>query len=137
MFNLKKISSSDLYYRCCNNINGYNDVPWMMFCDNYYDIAHYGKYCFVASGRNSVYAELLVKEINQINTELDYYENLFVEDINPTKIEVSAGIWDDQDFVQILWDRLLEPKGILKVKTNNGLIIFDSSLCKRIDKPPM
>lgn len=42
----------------------------------------------------------------------------------------NAGGWDS-DLVVWIWERVLEPKGIVSVILENGAIVFDKSLIKK------
>jgi len=46
--------------------------------------------------------------------------------INPGKIVESAGAWDCEDIVCMIWEHVMEPHGWSVVRTNNGAIAYES-----------
>jgi hypothetical protein len=54
-----------------------------------------------------------------------------LSEVSPNNIVDSAGVWDNLDLVQLLWDRVLEPNGWNAVKTPDGAIAFDPAHVKR------
>lgn len=123
-----------------------NDVPWLMFASrDKYDIAglsHYGDYSFVAHDKGAIDIDDIMEDIKKL--ALEYYEvnnptfysacfdddEVLNEAINPTDITDSAGIFDDRNFVQYLWDNYfediwLQTNEIPAIKTDDGLIVFD------------
>lgn len=50
------------------------------------------------------------------------------EEFDPQEIVMSAGGWDNGEFMQWFWDNIAEPQEIKGVKTNDGAIVFDESL---------
>ena len=65
------------------------------------------------------------------------YDGVSGEDIatlaNPADIVESAGLWDDWDLVQWIWDLVLEPRGIVAVETEDGCLVFDEALIQRAE----
>lgn len=57
-----------------------------------------------------------------------------VNEAAPEDIVNSAGMWDDPQSVQAVWDKYLEKKEALGVKTPNGFILFDPSYAKAVKK---
>lgn len=113
------------YHRYHNKERGYSDVPWMMFAEDESAVSRgYGKYHFTADDKGAVDADRLYMDIadalDDAGFDLPDEIEVSVEDIVN-----SAGIWDDADAVQVIWDKVLEPAGITKVRTQNGLIVFD------------
>lgn len=51
-----------------------------------------------------------------------------VRESNPERIVNSAGMWDDLDATAIIWEEVLEPRGIRAVVTEDGALIFDPQL---------
>jgi hypothetical protein len=54
-----------------------------------------------------------------------------LSDASPKNIVDGAGVWDNPDLVQLLWDKVLEPNGWNAVKTPDGAIAFDPAHVKR------
>ena len=54
-----------------------------------------------------------------------------VEGFDPKDIVDTAEAFDHPEFTQWLWDRVLEPRGIVGVKTKDGGIVFDPSIIQK------
>ena len=54
------------------------------------------------------------------------------EGFNPSDIVDHAGNWDHDDLLPWIWERILEPKGIDAVITEDGAIVFEPSLIRKI-----
>lgn len=125
------VSKGFLYRRCTPNyLVPHNKVPWMMFvkAEDNYSLHQFGDYNFVAHDRGAIDVEDIKDEIQKLAVE---YCGAELEDevINPPDIVDSAGMFDDMDFIQFLWDnyfeKLWEESGeIPAVKTEDGLIVF-------------
>ena len=50
---------------------------------------------------------------------------------DPEDIVDSAAAYDDENFTQWLWNRVLEPKDIKGVKTHEGGVVFDPSIIQK------
>ncbi len=107
------------------------DVPWMMFTVDKESVENaYGNNHYVASDRDAIDIEDLIPDIAEALEEYGSTEFIrdnaeaIADELNPDDIVTSAGSWDDADVVQDVWDRVLEDRGILKVKTTNGLIVM-------------
>lgn len=125
------ISKGFLYRRCTPNyLVPHNKVPWMMFvkAEDNYSLHQFGDYNFVAHDREAIDVDDIKDEIQKLALE---YLGAELEDevINPPDIVESAGMFDNEDFVQFLWDnyfeKIYEESGeIPAVKTEDGLIVF-------------
>lgn len=60
------------------------------------------------------------------------YEQLDSDEIlaafNPSDIVNSAEGYDNEDFTSWLWENVLEPQGIMGIKTEDGAIVFDPAI---------
>ena len=101
-------------------------------------IDHYGAEKWTVSPEGAVDANDLLDDIAEafqrrgLDVEYGVSARELAESVNPSDIVDSAGIWDDQNLVSVIWDDVLEPRGIAKVKTDDGLILFDPSQAKRL-----
>ena len=100
-------------------------------------VRHYGQYRFVTNEADAVDSETLESEIEKLFKKnpdiLEEYQATAEElaaDASPDDIVDSAGLWDNPDLVQMIWDEILEPGGVFKVKTPNGMLVFDPALIK-------
>ena len=125
------------YFRNSNSVTGGRDAPWQLFSNNRERIQHYGKYEFFVDGKNAVDSTTLIPKIERILKKypdiLEEYQataKQLANEASPGDIVDSAGIWDNLDLTQLIWDEILEPKNIMKVKTPNGIVIFDNNLIK-------
>ncbi len=107
------------------------DIPWMMFAIDKESVENaYGNKHYVASDRDAIDIEDLIPDIAEALEEYGSTEFIrdnaeaIADELNPDEIVTSAGSWDDADVVQDVWDRVLKDRGILKVKTTNGLIVM-------------
>lgn len=71
------------------------------------------------------------KALRLENVDRDTARSL-VGEAAPEHIVNSAGMWDDPQSVQSVWDRYLSKKGALGVTTPDGFILFDPSYAKAI-----
>jgi len=129
------------YYRRSNSSTGVNDVPWLMFALDREAIASYGEYEFWADDENATDSADLEEEIASMLEEhtniLDEYGSSAEElasDASPDDIVNSAGIWDNADLTQLIFDEILAPKNITKVKTPDGMMVFDTTFVFSVKK---
>jgi len=92
----------------------------------------------VYAGSN-FYKKLVYTAYEEYQDMLPYADNeISKEDLfkfsNPKNIIDSADVWDGQSLVTWMWDYVLEPNGITVVETEDGCIVFDDDLIKRM--PP-
>lgn len=107
-----------------------NAVPWQMFVkgiDNVLD--NYGKYTYYATDAGAIPIGELMPRIQELSEEF-YGSTLPEEVIDPQDIVMSAGIWDDMEFVQYLWDNYLEDiwyqtGRMPAIVTNDGMLVMD------------
>jgi hypothetical protein len=127
------VASKGGYFRYSNSKTGASDVPWQMFSNNESKVnTGYGKNAFIADNNGAVKSTDIEQDIinaldkhPEIIRELQSSSKEIAKEAHPKDIVDSAGLWDNPDVVQIIWDEVLEPKGIIKVKTPDGLIVFD------------
>lgn len=107
-----------------------NAVPWQMFVRGVdADQSNYGDYTYYATDAGAMSIEEIMPRVQELAEEF-YGSTLSEEEINPPDIVDTAGIWDDKDFVQYLWDNYFE--GIMDetgsvpaVLTDDGMIVLD------------
>ena len=110
-----------------------NAAPYYMFVDMFGHTQDplgdtYGPYRFVATDKNAIDVSDIADEIQALAQDYFGYE-LSDNDISPPDIVDSAGMWDNMDFVQEVWDNILEriydeTGEIPAVKTADGLLVF-------------
>ena len=110
-----------------------NAAPYYMFVDTFGRTQDplgdtYGPYRFVATDKNAIDVSDIADEIQTLAQDYFGYE-LSDDDISPPDIVDSAGMWDNMDFVQEVWDNILEriyneTGEIPAVKTADGMLIF-------------
>ena len=71
------------------------------------NVSNYGDYVYYATGKGAIQVEDILPEIRDLAEEF-YGDTVSDEEINPPDIVMSAGIWDDQEFVQYAWDQYFE-----------------------------
>ena len=120
-----------------NTRNAYNPqnnaAPYYMFVDTFGRTRDplgdtYGPYRFVATDKNAIDVSDIADEIQTLAR--DYFgHELSDDELSPPDIVDSAGMWDNMDFVQEVWDNILEriydeTGEIPAVKTADGLLVF-------------
>lgn len=120
-----------------NTRNAYNPqnnaAPYYMFVDMFGHTQDplgdtYGPYRFVATDKNAIDVSDIANEIQTLAR--DYFgHELSDDELSPPDIVDSAGMWDNMDFVQEVWDNILEriydeTGEIPAVKTADGLLVF-------------
>jgi len=118
-----------------------NDVNHLEFAEDEYSVEHYGDVHWVVDD-----AELtLIREIedkireqfavdlanNRLSPELESIGIGILDDLDPDKIVDSAGAWDCCEFVAWVWDRVLDAAEIKGVQTQDGAVVFDTSIVRR------
>lgn len=110
-----------------------NAAPYYMFVDTFGRTQDplgdtYGPYRFVATDKNAIDVSDIADEIQTLAR--DYFgHELSDDELSPPDIVDSAGMWDNMDFVQEVWDNILEriydeTGEIPAVKTADGLLVF-------------
>lgn len=85
-----------------------NDVGWQMFVygiDNDQPKA-FGSYEFVATDEGAIHIEDVMPKLRELTEEF-YGEPISDDEINPPDIITSAGIFDDMDFMEFLYENYL------------------------------
>lgn len=119
-------------------------IGYMMFADAPERVSHYGRNHWVfddEAAPNKVYAgdeEFAASVIEALKNNPDKLQEYgataeqLANELNPSDIVNSAEFWDAPDLVEIVWNDVLEPKGITAVTTRNGAVIFDRALAKQM-----
>lgn len=134
------------YLRATPKDSPFNDVPWAMFAETddvgktLDDLRLYGKNYWtidsVATGGVED-AGKLRKEFVRALRDSEARRNMgvtaasIVRESNPSNIVNSAGMWDNPDVVQEIYEKVIGPRGIKAVKTSDGAIVFDPDIIKR------
>ena len=134
------------YYRFTNKNTPMSEWGHAMFAENRDDVMHYGRNEYVLDKAHTVDIYDLEDEIkaawvkSQEEDEFgemydDYYKSLSADEVFecfvPEDIVNSAAGYDC-DLVVWLWQFILEPKGIMAVRTPDGAVCFDESLIERV-----
>ena len=112
-----------------------NDVPWQMFVrgvDKYQ--GNYGDYTYYATDKGATSIDEIMPKLRELAEEF-YGETVSDEEINPPDIVMSAGVWDDMDFVQYAWDNYFEEEmdrtgKVPAVVTEDGMIVIDEDFSR-------
>ncbi len=136
-------AAEETYHRYSQSPTGASDVPWMMFSKNETDVSGgYGKEHFTVSDKGAVDAKKLIPNIQRVLAKhpelLESYQASakdLASESTPKRMVESAGIWDSPDIVQVIYDEVLASKGITKVRTPDGLMIFDSTDMQKVGEP--
>lgn len=101
------------------------------------DLDTYGNYGWIANGEDGVdirdIQADIVRSLRSRGAHTGYQTTAaqLARSANPENIVDSAGLWDDMDLVSNIWEDVLEPQGISKVITNDGMLLFDPRLARR------
>lgn len=132
-----------MYYRYSNSENPMSDWGHAMFVDNEYASENYGDILYAYDGSNSVdiedlhdiivdeWAKTVEKCLEPIGFEETDAEDIYNE-FNPDDIVMSAGAWDSSELVNWFGETIIAKHDIKAVITNDGAIVFDPSLIKRV-----
>lgn len=135
-----------VYFRNTNGGSPTNDVPWAMFSQNADSVSHYGKNkwafddsalpktdvleAWTKDGQRQIAKALL--QDRRLLKEYGVHPKILAKESAPSNIVDSAGLWDNPDIVQSLWENLLEPRGYKAVLTPDGAVVFENELIKRL-----
>lgn len=104
-------------------------------------LSGYGPGRWISSGQGAVDVRELQPAMVRALREAGRHEELgttaaqLARQANPSNIVDSAGLWDNPDLVGTVWERVLDPRGVTAVRTNDGLIIFDGQHARPIKAP--
>lgn len=133
------------YYRFTESQSPMSNWGHAMFAEKMDSVEHYGKNLYTLNASVAVNVEDLkesitaaweaCKENEYFGSTMDtYYEQLTAEEVynllNPADIVNSAEGYDC-DIVQWFWDYVLEPQGIMAVRTQDGAVCFDETLIEK------
>jgi hypothetical protein len=114
---------------------------YMLFADDPEAVSHYGPYHWITTDKDAVPASQLITAIERalrkhpgVLADLQTSAKRLASEFDPKSIVDSAGGWDNEDLVEIIWNEVLEPKGIKAVRTADGLISFDRPSVKLWDR---
>lgn len=118
-----------------------NGVGYSMFVrggpDDLDSISSYGPYSWTATSAGSVPVESIQGDIvrairrDRMNDQYGSTAAALAREANPSDIVNSAGLWDNPELVERIYEDILGPRGISKVQTSDGLLLFDPSLAER------
>lgn len=112
-----------------------NDVPWQMFVRGVdKNQGNYGDYTYYATDKGAISIDEIMPKLRELAEEF-YEETVSDEEINPPDIVMSAGVWDDMDFVQHAWDNYFEGEmdrtgKVPAVVTEDGMIVIDKDFSR-------
>lgn len=125
----------------------FNDVDYAMFVEaktglrnTLDDLRSYGGSMWAATDRQATTVKEiqadLVKAFRKSGANNEYGTTAaqLAREANPEQIVNSAGVWDNPDLVQKIYDLVISPKGIRAISTNDGLIVFDRGIAKKIGR---
>ena len=116
-------------HRYTNTDSPVAGMPWMLFAADEAEVSTgYGKNHFTFSGPATP-ARTVAEAARRAGFEDEFYP-LPDELVDPARIVNSAGVWDDPDAVQWIWDNVLEPNDWVAVGTQDGAIVFDPDLVR-------
>lgn len=135
------------YYRYTKRNNPMSDWGHAMFAAKQYKVEGYGPIGWTLDESDTVdiwdleddireaWAACVESEyfgqLSDIDFWLNYDVDELVDSFDPRDIVDSADAYD-HELVGWLWDYVLEPKGIMAVRTFDGAVCFDQSLIKMI-----
>ena len=134
----------DLSYRFTRKPRPIGAYGYAEFADNTDLNYGYGKYAYnVPREKLSTISELYNEMKKALDNSVadgsiyDYEPNFdeigedeFLKEFDPEDIVISAGAWDNPDWVQWFFDKVAEPGDIAGVKTQEGAIVFDENIIR-------
>nr|DAK92788.1 MAG TPA: nuclease [Caudoviricetes sp.] len=105
------------------------DVPYQMFARGLYrNLSGYGDYVYFGTDVGATQIEDILPKLRELSEEF-YGEVISDEVLNPPDIVITAGVWDDPDFVQYMWDNYFEDEflrtgKVPAVVTDDGMIVL-------------
>lgn len=106
-----------------------NDVQYQMFAEGLdRELWNYGEYAYYGTDSGAIQAEDILPKLRDLSEEF-YGETVSDEDLNPPDIVDTAGVWDDPEFVQYMWDNYFEDEfyrtgKVPAVVTEDGMIVL-------------
>lgn len=106
-----------------------NDVQYQMFAEGLdRELGNYGEYAYFATDADATRIEDILPKLRELSEEF-YGEAVSDEELNPPDIVDTAGVWDDPDFVQYMWDNYFEDEfyrtdKVPAVVTEDGMIVL-------------
>lgn len=104
-------------------------------------LRQYGPAAWISRGEGAVDVKdlqpAMVRALRENGAHAEYGTTAakLAREANPASIVDSAGLWDDPSLFKIIWENVLEPRGVSAVRTSDGLIVFDPSLARRVKAP--
>jgi hypothetical protein len=135
----KGMKPTRTYYRYTNSESPQSRGGFMLFASNRDDVStNYGKNQWTTTDNGAVDASDLIDKIRDafeghpdVLRSYGASAERLASEFDPENIVNSAGGWDAEDLVEIVWRDVLEPENITKIRTANGLISFDLDSVKR------
>lgn len=134
-------SVSDFYRATANDKSPMAGAAYAMFAEGSPErVRHYGSNLWSSSGDGAVDVASIQKDIVKALRRSGVMQGehgtaaQLAREANPDNIVNSAGLWDRPDLVEIIYNDVLEPKGISSVRTSDGLIMFDSKGAKLLER---
>lgn len=125
----------------------FNDVNYAMFTEiknglrNTLDaLSNYGPGMWGATDKAAVPIKTIqadiVRAIRNSGSHADYQTTAanLARDANPKNIVDSAGLWDNPELSNLVYEKVISPNGIRAIKTNDGLIVFDGKIAKKVGR---
>ena len=106
-----------------------NDVQYQMFAEGLdRELGNYGEYAYYATDSGAIKVEDILPKLRDLSEEF-YGETASDEELNPPDIVDTAGVWDDPEFVQYMWDNYFEDEfyrtdKVPAVVTEDGMIVL-------------
>ena len=118
-----------------------NDAPYYIFADSGSKESLrgvYGQYEYAASDNGAIKADEILPQLRdawrEFVEETGENPNVTDEELNPEDIGMAAGVWDNRDFVQWLFDNDFFTEStdaeIPAIKTADGLIVFGDDMSR-------
>lgn len=132
-----------MYYRHAKEASAMSDWGHAMFVDHK-DAWIDGGINYIYDGKDSVDISELedtLKAAWNESLESGDFDDMYMADItaeeafasfSPEDIIMSAQAWDNEDMVQWIWEKVLEPNSIYAVTTPDGAVVFDENLIEKV-----
>ena len=95
----------------------------------------FGDYAWTVTSDQAVDVEDIIDDCAQALVEYAGYDvdeaKMIAAELNPHDIIDCAEAWDDWDIVEIIYQHIIEPRGITAIVTYDGLLCFDADVVTR------
>ncbi len=145
-----------IYHRFTNTDTALSRSGYAMFAEEAESVRSYGRNHFGITQENlrksnSIYAgsekfkglllsalydnkdEQVISELD-VNNDIDRLFEDLLKEANPEDIVNTAGLWDNEDLVEIIYRDVIEKNDIDVVETQDGILVFNDKIISKVNE---